>query len=410
MNRVYREQSVPMDIFANKLKTRAKQLGISNAEAETDDELSAAAIGEGFKVSERPDEEIRQYLLRNHISAELIDEFCSSNTVHSHHVSLAIQLSDTIVAVGILLVPKQMEPTARLLVHTLPENPNCELFTDHILDKLIRHACATLPTAISLAYLSGQPVVRKYAKLRGFLKSASTKDLTKIALGRPITNDTWHNIADTLRRRTGFALSDQAPKTFSTPITIVNREGTAHSVQPIELESILSPSIIVCAERPAVLIPIRRNFSDELLGTSKQSNFSFIEEKDASFVALRSYVNSPRTASAMRPHLPILFYESLKQNGRGAIVAMARIVDVSVVRKTDIPSHRLRRLVVNDVDDFSASDEVLLTTFDNLLELPNPVSLSKIRQVGAAKASLVAPETIDSVQTAQIINWGWAGA
>ncbi|MEE9454681.1 MAG: helix-turn-helix transcriptional regulator [Paracoccaceae bacterium] len=33
MNRVYREQSVPMDIFANKLKTRAKQLGISNAEA-----------------------------------------------------------------------------------------------------------------------------------------------------------------------------------------------------------------------------------------------------------------------------------------------------------------------------------------------------------------------------------------
>ena len=202
-------------------------------------------------------------------------------------------------------------------------------------------------------------------------------------------------------------LPTEAPKNISEIVHFKNSDGKKFEIRTLELENLLSPTLVICQGRNAALVPIRRSFADELLGTNRQPWFDFISNKDASFFSHRCYVNSPRSASVMRPERPILFYESMKEKGRGAVIAIARIVDAIVVGKDNIPNERLRRLVVDDVDGFSASHEVLLTTFDNLFEIPCPVPFSELRRNNIVDgANLVAPITLTGEQVSLILNFG----
>jgi hypothetical protein len=165
-------------------------------------------------------------------------------------------------------------------------------------------------------------------------------------------------------------------QTGTREIEISRDNGANTTVGAAQLEDFLSPAIIIWPGREGVIAPIECAFANDLLGTNLQSTFAFVANRDAAFLSRRAYVNSPRTAQIMRPETPILFYESKRSGGRGAVIAVARIVDAVVTKKGDIPTDRRRRLVVDNVDDFSATEDVLVTTFDNLFALPNPVPLT----------------------------------
>lgn len=371
-------------------------------------ESSTTTIGEGFNVAKASDTELQSYLKDNQLDEDIIEEFGAIDTRFFDTHKIAISIPERIAAIGVLKIPHKMDPTARLFVHILPENPNCELFCDHILNTLTRKACDKLPTTISLAHIPGQSVVRSIAKSKGYLNSSTTRDLTKISLGRPLTEDNWLPLTTSLRRRTGLKLPSDSPKSSSSPLIVSNSQNTDYQLYPNELEDILNPALIICPDRKAAIVSIRRHFADDLLGTSEQNRFDFIENMDASFKSIRCFINSPRFASILRPERPIFFYESKKHYGRGAVVALARIVDSVIVHKSDIPGNQLKRTVVEDVSDFSATNEVLLTTFDNLFQLPHPVSLLKLKDIEADKgANFISPVTISYKQTKRILNWGW---
>jgi len=142
-------------------------------------------------------------------------------------------------------------------------------------------------------------------------------------------------------------------------------------------------------------VPIAKSYADDLLGTGAQ--IPLFGSPEASFVARRTYFNSPRTAPLMRPGVPIVFYESKRSGGRGAIVAAARVVDATVLEKQQVSDELMRRAVVEDLEPMSASTEVLATTFDNLLRFPFPVSLEKLRELHAVGSA--------NLQTATALSW-----
>ena len=198
------------------------------------------------------------------------------------------------------------------------------------------------------------------------------------------------------------------PQSASEKVSITSGDGKTTDLPARQLEDILSPTLFIWPGRSGVVVPIGHAYANELLGTSNQSTFSFLANRDAAFLSRRAYVNSPRTASIMRPDSPIVFYESKRSGGRGAALAIARIADVIVARKSDIPSDGKRRLVVDSVDEFSSSDDVLLTTFDNLFVLPSPVSLEELKKIGAAgNANLISAVSLSSDQITQILTLGW---
>ena len=133
-----------------------------------------------------------------------------------------------------------------------------------------------------------------------------------------------------------------------------------------------------------------------------------MEAKDAAFLTRRAYVSTPRNARLMPVDGPILFYESSRTGGRGAVVAVGRIVDCTLQPKLELPPSSQRRLVVDNVDDFSASDDILVTTFDNLFALPAPVSLSYLKKMDAVgNANLISAVSLSGEKITRILTQGW---
>ncbi len=356
--------------------------------------------------------DVRKYLETSHLPASLISEFSPERLAFDHwHARAVFEVGD-IVAVGVSISPTNIDSPARVLVHVRPYHVACEIFADHLLDTKCEEACRSGPITIELPLIPGQTMVRRAATLRGFLPVPRAADtLIKVALGRPVTVDTWAAIARQTRRKTGLRLPETPPNSaaLQSGLVVYGPDGKLVTTRLAALEDALGPTILVWPGRDGVIVPIARNFADDLLGTGRQ--LPLFGSPEAAFVARRTYFNSPRAAALMRPGLPILFYESKRSGGRGAIVAAARIVDATVVAKDQVSDDLLRRAVVEDLDPLSASTEVLATSFDNLLRFPVPVPLEKLREIGAeGAANLRTTTALPNAALAVILDLGWSRA
>jgi len=371
---------------------------------------SAERSGEGFCFGEASEAELAAYLASTPVPTGLVREFCSSPTFGTARMVRAIRTADRLLAIAILLVSQDMQPVARMLIHTREDQPDAGLFADFLIDRLTRDAANAHPTAIELAHVPGQSSVNRVAQARGFTRSRSGAVHQKIALGRPLTIANWVDCAAEMRRRTGFALPPAMPKTAleDTEIRLVSPTGQTLSYPASQLADLLSPAIVVWPGGSGVIVPIAKTYADELLGTAPQHAFAFIKSKDAAFLARRAYVSAPRNVPLMPVDGPILFYESSRTGGRGAVVAVARIVDRTLQPKTELSVDSQRRLVVEDVDAFSATDDVLVTSFDNLFTLPVPVPLRYLKAIGAAgNANLISAVSLSSEKITQVLTQGW---
>ncbi|WP_348931106.1 GNAT family N-acetyltransferase [Aquabacter sp. CN5-332] len=368
--------------------------------------------GEGFEVGSIDTPQLLQYLLGEKIPGGIVSEFADARSPITFVRREAIRCDGRIVAVGALVLPKSIDPVARMIIHVRHEHQDAELFGDYLLDTLVRAACESAAVTIELVHLLGQPIVNGLAVTRGFHRSANMAVFSKIAVGRPFTATTWSTVVQHVRRRTGLALPDVVPSlSGSGEIDIRTPMGASKRVSAATLENLLGPTIFVWPGCDGVIAPITRAYADELLGTAIQARLAFIANRDAAFLSQRGYVNTPRTAKQMRAGAPILFYESKgKGNGRGAVVAVARIVNSVVLPKSKVNPKSDKRLVIDNVDGFSSSDDVLLTTFDNLMAFPNPVEFKELRKFDAVgRANLVSAVSLPSEKITSILTLGWAG-
>ena len=114
-------------------------------------------------------------------------------------------------ACAVLLAPRITKPVCRMIVHARSEELDCELYTDHLLDVLLREASVTAATAVELECVAGQSTLVRLAKVRGFVKQPSTSTAGKVVMGRPITATTWTSATQEWRLRTGLELPREMP-------------------------------------------------------------------------------------------------------------------------------------------------------------------------------------------------------
>ena len=281
----------------------------------------------------------------------------------------AVVCEGRIVAIGTFMFPRSVDRLVRMLIYVRHEHHDAEFFADYLIESLIRHACEHGPIAIELIHLNGQSIVNRTATARHFHRKPGEPHYSKTAIGKPLTATTWSTAVQLIRRRTGLTLPDDF-EAISEPggLRVTSADGTTHKLDALTLEDVLGPTIIVWPGREGVIVPIRKPYADQLLGTSDQANFSFIHNKDASFLSKRAYINSTRSAKLMRPGSPIIFYESKGVGyGRGAAVAVARIVNSIVVAKSHVDPGSDRRLVIESAEEFSATEDVLFVHSSCLL-------------------------------------------
>ena len=327
----------------------------------------------------------------------------SAKTVSELNDFWAVSADSEIVAVGGIGISQKIPPKIFLLIHCNQENLKAGVYTNYLMNKLIYESCKNHPAHVQLSYIPGQVSVRMEARNFGFQEKEGR--LEKIALGCPLLAKNWEQSARLLRGLTRLSLPEQVPDSFDDPVLITSPSGQQKSVSITQLEKILSPCLIACPHRPAVIMPIQKRYSDLLFDAGKQQAFDFFAKKPVKFLAERSYISSPRNRSKIIPKGVALFYESSSSNGAGAIIAVAAITNVVVKKNTEV-NHE--QVVVDDVSSVSNINEVLQTSFDNILLFPHQISLEELRGFApeAVKANLVTATEIASDTMIKIISHG----
>ena len=173
-----------------------------------------------------------------------------------------------------------------------------------------------------------------------------------------------------------------------------------------DIEHALAPTVIAFPTRSAIVIPIKRDYASDLLGSDSQLPLWGLPRVQLSF--RRTYFGTYRARNIIHPNQPLLFYESLGRDGHGAVIAVARVVDAVVYPKGQIPPEEIRRGVVDDPDELNLEDRILATTFENTMIFPKPVGIDRLRALGVLKTyNLQSPTPISHKVLCVILDYAW---
>jgi predicted nucleic acid-binding protein/ribosomal protein S18 acetylase RimI-like enzyme len=321
-------------------------------------------------------------------------------------VRSSVSDSDGVIGVSLLLPASALDQPSRSIVCVRQEHPFSSTVADFLLSEQIRYCTQNSACHLLLLDIPSHPITRRIAFNLGFQQQTGTAAaLAKIVLGQPVTNKTWDKARLSIERLAGLKLQAKCP-TYDRPrAQITTSIGDNIEIGLFELETLLSPTLFALAKRKAVVVPITRSFAADLLGTDLQ--YSFLEVPEAHFLSRRTYFNTTRATRSMIRGSAILFYESSRGKGRGAIVAVGRIVDVTSIPVSSVPEALRRGAVVDDLGTLTKSERILATTFDNLVVFSKPVILTKLRQIGCVtKANFVSATPISAKHLTAIVESG----
>lgn len=318
----------------------------------------------------------------------------------------SIEVDRTIKACAVLITPRHTSPVSKVLIHVRPEAIGGQLYVEALLQECLSACAKSAVSTIQVFDLPGQTMVRALLKDAGFIKNSDRETYDKIVVGKPVTPSAWESLVSETRRRTGIYLPDQFPSFASSWMgTIANSNGQSSEINFEQLEALIGPVLIGAKDRPAVVVPIRRGYSEMLLGEKSQMSLGLVEKKDAQFRRLRAYIGAAKRPTIFEKGGLIFFYESLKNNGAGGIVAVARIVDSLLASK--VGDEDLGRIVVDDPNKFSQSDRVMITRFDNICMLKVPVLFDKLKSMDIPDGTnFVTATKIDSMAAIKILEIG----
>ncbi|OIQ31501.1 MAG: hypothetical protein BM562_08025 [Alphaproteobacteria bacterium MedPE-SWcel] len=312
---------------------------------------------------------------------------------------------DRQIAIGLLATrsPATLGDAHRVLLLVDHECANAELIADMFLSYKVDAIGRTGLNLINLDDVPGQIAVRKVALQAGFLPGDSEQALRKAALGAPITPASFSALADRTRLAYGQGQSHLFPSKFEGFDDLLKTDEQKFQ----SIEGYISPTLIAANNRRVSIQPIGRAYADELLGTSPQ--ISLLDQYEGAFRSKKIYVSSGRSKNLFKTNQIIMFYESSRTGGRGAVVAAARVDNVVVQQKNETGRSDMKKTVVESVDRFSANGEVTMTSFSSLLRFPHPVSLDVLQELGAAGTQNLQTATVIATAAAQkIFDRGWA--
>jgi GNAT superfamily N-acetyltransferase len=278
-----------------------------------------------------------------------------------------------------------------------------------LLTKLLDHASEAAPESVRLELPPRQAAVREIASLLGFARSDDGTVLSKLVFNRIVTVDNWERCRNELLTACQLRLPDRAPpvKSVDQQIELFRSDGNRVFIPLMALESHLSPALFCLPGRQAVITPIQRIFAERLLAHSGQG--SLLPRARASLYAEKHYVSAERTLKFFARGTVILFYESSKDHGASAVVAVARVQRAYLKPSDTIDRGDLDPSVLDfgTLGAIGNSKSKTVTAFDNVMLLPTKVPLSTLKQLGCGDANqLISTRPISAEQLRQILLQG----
>ena len=355
-----------------------------------EDSARISMATDGIELHARPVElgdlnQISELLMRLGVASQLVNEI--SRSIMSDGAEQALIFAGD-QPIAFANWTNETQSFVQAFICADEDNSAIETALDHMLDNLSRTACGTSPAFIRLRLVAGHTRTRSVAISHGYRPSAGQPDnapvLQKICAGRCIKPEDWDMMRNSLKRAAGLVLPDRMPhfRVYGEFIQISTPAGTDVQVSLQDLETLLSPVLLVLPGRGGAIVPIRARFAAHLFGKSPQ--LELLGSPEARFLRERVYFSDPRTRPLLGKGQPIIFYESGKDNGRSSVVAVARVLRTDFISKESVVSDLLRRGVLNGkaLQRMGRSPFLAATMFDNLMHFRKPIPFDHLRRLG----------------------------
>jgi GNAT superfamily N-acetyltransferase/predicted nucleic acid-binding protein len=366
-------------------------------------------------VSEQNRSSVQAFLNKMYVPARQVLEASSSTPVDVPVRRMILTAGEEPIAFGSWALPRGPKPISEGFLCVDQDHQAAESTVEYLVGKICKECSQSAPALIKLRQMPGHSVTLRIAMAHGFRATDGFRQsegvLQKIAVGRPIHDSNWGWVRSELESLAGVRLPESMPTdVLSDRIAVTSPSGKRVQMTLNDLETLLSPVLFVSKQRSGAIVPLRREFA-ELLLESRQ--FRMLESPEVTFLNERTYFSSPRTASIILEGSCLLFYESGKGGGQSAVVAVARVVRVTIESRESVSSASQRRGVLDakTLKRLGSDEKVAVTRFDNLIMLRRPVSLARLRELGCADGSnFVTAKRLDGTQVIAILKEGEAGA
>lgn len=271
---------------------------------------------------------------------------------------------------------------------------------------LLEELASSGPQRVTLELPPNQFSVRELTAGFGFRAAPGQAELTKVILGRVMTPDTWATYREELISGSGLKLPLSIPQYRSTDqqIQVLRPDGNQAHVSLDSLETLLAPALLCLPDRPAVITPVQRRFSETLLGHSTQG--SLLARAAVSTYHERHYLSHPRNLHYFKRGTLIFFYESTKQGGRGELIAVARVRQAYLKPSTNLAAD-LEQSVLTEasLSEIGTSDIKTVTVFDNIFHIKKGVPLAFLQRIGCGRPNdLISTRSISDTQFQEILR------
>lgn len=393
--------------FADVMSSGGEDFGVDQIARTDETELSSGPL------SEHITENARSFLTDQHVPAQTIKDVISLGDSVSPQNHIILSGETGIISFASWNLTQNPRKMAEVFLCANEDSPAAKTAIDHTLHRICMAASSGAPARMCLQILPGNAVTRKIALAHGFRPEPGKEDhgttLNKIAIGDVIDERSWNSVRRALKSLADVELPPNIP-VYESPdqrIPIKISSGQEEAIPLMELETLLSPALILLPRRKGAIVSIKRVFADELLGTAKQ--ISFLTPPEAVFLKERVYYNTPRAASVLTPGTPILFYESSHGGGRKSIIAIGRATESHVLTDDQVNPDMKRRGVLdaNGLRHIGVGKRKLATAFDNIMAFKTPVPLNKLREIGCVDgANFVTAKRIEPHHLKKILDEG----
>lgn len=355
----------------------------------------------------------RRFLERSGVHRRLISDTLAAGSIGETRRRLVVSAGDTVIAYAAWSQAPGSSGVVELFLCADEAHPSAEAVVDYVVDAACADVSKTSSAMVQMTELPGHSQTRHTAITHGFRpvdgRTAPGVTLQKICIGEPVGNANWGRIRTQLAQAYGLGLPQAIPDFISAQkgVSLDSPSGSKITVFTEDLESLLGPVLFLFPGRDGVIVPIRQEYADELLGTAAQA--SFLASPVAALRKERAYFSGRNTSATLIKGSPILFYESGKGSGRGAVVAAGRIVRTRLVEKSDIDDQTFRRGVLDQrtLDRLNRRTQVVATTFDNILRLKEPVRFRRLKEIAKIDdANLVTARRITAERLQSVLAEG----
>lgn len=276
---------------------------------------------------------------------------------------------------------------------------------DAMLTSVIQE-CGAESSSLSLEIPVGQISTKEAAYGYGFRGEASGV-LRKLVAKKIVVPNEWQEFRNAIEADERLKLPALMPKwsRYVEPLSIEGADGERRFLSFRELENLLSPVIFALEGRPGLVVPIQRRYSERLLGSNRQLTFG--PKLQAELSRQRVYLGDPKTQRSYVKGGLVFFYES-GLNAANAIVAVARVVDVFLIRRDESSLESLSKSVLTPetLSEIGNSKNKAACIFDNLLWLQRPVSIGFLRSIGIENGRLITALSLSDTQIRNILESG----